>query len=171
TDATGGQRLVAYVIPDGAPDGPDASLPAELRAFAGRRLPEYMVPSAVVVLSELPLTANGKLDRSALPAPGPQSAHVSREPLTEDERILCEIFADIFGLEHVGADESFFDLGGHSLLAVQLVSQIRLRFGVDVGVRALFEAPTPAELATRLGTERKPDRPVLRPMRREGETR
>ncbi|MFJ9567908.1 amino acid adenylation domain-containing protein [Streptomyces fuscichromogenes] len=169
-DATGAQHLVAYVIPDGTPDGAEANLPSELRAFAGQRLPEYMVPSVVVVVNELPLTASGKLDRSALPAPGPQSARTSREPSTEDERILCEIFADVFGLERVGAEDSFFELGGHSLLAVRLVSQVQLRLGVEVGVRALFEAPTPAALAMRLGTERKPERPVLRPMPREGES-
>ncbi|GGN47310.1 hypothetical protein GCM10011578_100880 [Streptomyces fuscichromogenes] len=170
-DVPGDVRLVAYVIPDGTSDGVEANLPSELRAFAGQRLPEYMVPSVVVVLDELPLTASGKLDRSALPAPGPQSARTSREPSTEDERILCEIFADVFGLERVGADDSFFELGGHSLLAVRLVSQVQLRLGVEIGVRALFEAPTPAALAMRLGTERKPERPVLRPMPREGESR
>ncbi|MEW1780545.1 phosphopantetheine-binding protein, partial [Streptomyces sp. NPDC086777] len=171
TDANGDQRLVAYVVPNGDADGADTNLPVELRLFAGRRLPEYMVPSAVVVLDELPLTANGKLDRSALPAPGPRPVSTGREPSTEEERILCEVFADVFGLEQVGVDDSFFDLGGHSLLAVRLVSEVQSRLGIEIGVRALFEAPTPAALATRLGTERKPDRPVLRPMRREGESR
>ncbi|RSM86207.1 non-ribosomal peptide synthetase, partial [Streptomyces sp. WAC 01420] len=169
--AAGGQHLVAYVIPSGDSHEAQAELRTELRMFVSRRLPEYMVPSAVVVLSELPLTANGKLDRSALPAPALQSADDGREPSTERERIVCEIFADVFGLERVGVDDSFFDLGGHSLLAVRLVSEVQQRLGIEVGVRALFEAPTPAALAARLGTERKPDRPALRPMRREGEDR
>src|SRR5690606_18722148 len=169
--AAGGQHLVAYVIPSGDSHEAQAELRTELRMSVSRRLPEYMVPSAVVVLSELPLTANGKLDRSALPAPALQSADDGREPSTERERIVCEIFADVFGLERVGVDDSFFDLGGHSLLAVRLVSEVQQRLGIEVGVRALFEAPTPAALAARLGTERKPDRPALRPMRREGEDR
>ncbi|UBI35099.1 MULTISPECIES: amino acid adenylation domain-containing protein [Streptomyces] len=138
-----GQRLVAHVTTG----RPDPQLAAALREFARTRLPEFMVPAAVVVLDAFPLTANGKLDRTALPAP--EFASTSRAARSEEERLLCELFGEVLDTT-VGADDSFFDMGGHSLLATRLMSRIKAVLGVELGVRALFEAPTPAALAGRL---------------------
>src|SRR3984957_10945670 len=141
-DRPGDKRLAGYVVPAAG-----AVLdPAVLREAAGRVLPGYMVPAAVVILQALPLSPIGKLDRRALPAPE-YAAGGGREPATARERALCEVFAQVLGLDRVGVEDSFFDLGGHSLLATRLVSRIRVVLGAEVPVRAVFEHPTPAALA------------------------
>src|SRR5205807_7356510 len=129
---------VAYVV------GESAALREALR----ERLPESMVPSALVRLPALPLTANGKVDRKALPDPEWQRAEGSYlAPRTPVEEVLAGIWAEVLGLERVGADGHFFELGGHSLLATQVTSRLRGALGVELPLRALFERPTVAELA------------------------
>ncbi|MGW0537132.1 amino acid adenylation domain-containing protein [Streptomyces sp. NPDC003032] len=148
-DRPGDKRLVAYAIPtqeaaDGA-DG-DGGIDAEaLRAYAAARLPEYMVPATVVALDALPLTVNGKLDRTALPAPELAVAG-GRDAGTPVEALLCEVFAEALGVDRVGADDSFFALGGDSILSMMLVSGAR-RAGLRITARQVFEQRTPAALA------------------------
>ncbi|WP_051367207.1 non-ribosomal peptide synthetase [Hamadaea tsunoensis] len=145
--AGGVQRLAAYVAAD--PAAPDVSA-AELRRHCGALLPDYLVPAAFVIVDDLPLTLNGKLDRRALPEPEWGAGGTGRDPRTPVEKALTEIFAETLGLPRVTIDDSFFDLGGHSLLATKMISRIRRELGGTVGIRTLFAAPTPALLAEQL---------------------
>ncbi|HEX8272003.1 MAG TPA: non-ribosomal peptide synthetase, partial [Longimicrobiaceae bacterium] len=143
-DRPGERRLVGYVV---APGGDAAGLREHLRG----RLPEYMVPAAIVVLDAMPLTASGKLDRRALPAldaAAPAAAYVA--PRTPAEEVLAGILGEVLHVERVGVEDDFFDLGGHSLVATQVVSRVRQAFGVELPLRALFEARTVAALAGRV---------------------
>ena len=144
-DRPGDKRLVGYVT--GTAD------PVTLRAALGERLPEYMIPAAVVVLEALPLTVNGKLDTRALPAPEYTDADHYRAPATPTEEIVAGIYAQVLGVERVGVDESFFDLGGDSLSAMRVIAAINTGFDAGLAVRTLFEAPTVAQLAPRIGGE------------------
>ncbi|MEU1635829.1 amino acid adenylation domain-containing protein [Nonomuraea sp. NPDC005701] len=142
----GDRRLVLYAVPAAG-----ASLDAAaLRAFVAASLPGYMVPAAVVILDTLPLNANGKVDRRALPEPEPSPRAEPRAARTPLERLLCDVFADVLELDRVGVDDSFFDLGGHSLTASRLVGRIRSSLRVELPIRALFETPTAAGLAETL---------------------
>ena len=162
-DRPGDKRLVGYVT--GTAD------PAEMRAALAERLPAYMVPAAVVVLDALPLTVNGKLDTRALPAPEYQDADRYRAPASAVEEILAGIYAQVLGLERVGVDDSFFDLGGDSLSAMRVIAAINTGLDAGLAVRTVFEAPTVAQLAPRIGEEagrREPlvagERPAVVPL-------
>ncbi|POM24995.1 Gramicidin S synthase 2 [Actinomadura rubteroloni] len=147
-DRPGEKRLVAYVVP--APDAP-ATAAAELRDHLAARLPEYMVPAALLTLDALPVTANGKIDRAALPAPELTGAVRGRGPATPVEEMLCGLYREVLGLDWVGADDSFFELGGDSLLGMRLIARIRAVLEADPGIGDLFTAPSPAELARLIG--------------------
>ncbi|WP_455583967.1 amino acid adenylation domain-containing protein, partial [Kitasatospora aureofaciens] len=178
-DAPGDQRLIGYLVPE--PDVPDPDgaaagpLAEAVREHAVRHLPGAMVPAALVVLDRLPVTANGKLDRAALPVPSyTTTADTGRAPATAEEALVCEAFAYVLGLPAVGVHDDFFALGGHSILATQLVSRVWAVSGRELSIRVLFEAPTPARLAARLATQEVPQkstRPALRPMRKQEESR
>ncbi|MFC6015640.1 amino acid adenylation domain-containing protein [Plantactinospora solaniradicis] len=142
------RRLVGYVVPADAVVG----MPAveELRGWAGTRLPEYMIPAAFVELTSLPLTANGKVDRAALPeldSVRPDLADAYVAPSGPTQELLAGIWAELLGVDRIGVRDNFFTLGGHSLLATRVVSRIRAVFAVEVPVAALFDGPTIAGLA------------------------
>ena len=144
-DASGGKQLVAYVVSEAEPEA--------LRTALRECLPDYMVPSAFVLLDVLPLTLNGKIDRKALPTPD-INAHAHGQyvaPRNPAEATLCQIWAETLGLDRVGIDDNFFELGGHSLLAVTLIERLR-QAGLQTEVRTLFSKPTPAGLAGAMGT-------------------
>ncbi|MHC0062944.1 non-ribosomal peptide synthase/polyketide synthase [Nostoc sp. UIC 10890] len=148
-DEPSDKRLVAYVIPK-----VEQSLEAiELRRFLKEKLPEYMLPNAIVILEAIPLTSNGKVDRRALPAPELHSELTDKfiAPRNPIEEMLALIWAQVLKLEQVGIYDNFFELGGHSLLATQLLSRIRNIFKVELPLRSLFVAATVAELAQEIG--------------------
>lgn len=158
--APGDLRLAAYLVPQhtGVPPAD------EIRTRLSRMLPEAMVPATYTTVPDLPLTPSGKLDRRSLPAPAAPPTG-SREPATSAERAVCGHVADVLGLERVGPDDDFFALGGYSLLAVRLVSVLRAELGLDVDVRAVIEAPTPARLLARLSVPGRTDHPEVLDLR------
>ncbi len=170
SDTRTGDHLVGYVVPERG-----ATLdPEDLRERVGASLPGYMVPTQVVVLDRLPVTAGGKLDRRALPVPEFVSTREFRAPSSPVEEKVVDVFADLLGLELVSVDDSFFDLGGNSLLATRLIARVNAVLGTALGIRELFEYPTAAALAARaesartesgpaLGTLARPDRIPLSP--------
>ncbi|MEY9095024.1 amino acid adenylation domain-containing protein [Paenibacillus sp. RC84] len=183
----GEYALCAYVVMQNAanaePDGaaPSGRLTGQLREYLGDKLPSYMVPAFMVVLDAIPLTPTGKIDRRALPKPGPADAG-KRElvPLSTDtERKLAEIWKELLGTDAISAKDSFFDLGGHSLKAAGMVSRIAERFGIQMPLRDIFMNPTLEGLAAHLDTSgtvatgripKQPERehyPMSRPQRRQ----
>ncbi|WP_328929087.1 non-ribosomal peptide synthase/polyketide synthase [Streptomyces sp. NBC_00190] len=161
----GDTQLVGYVVADGE-RGTVGVDTAALRAFLAERLPDYMVPAAVVALDGIPLTPNGKLDRRALPAPDFGALSAGRAPRTAQEDVLCGLFAGVLGVDRVTIDDSFFELGGHSLLATRLVSRIRAALGVEVPISAVFATPSVAGLAAWIETGTGQVRTALTPMPR-----
>jgi len=172
-DVPGDKRLVAYVVPNTEQTG---ILPVtELRQHLKAALPDYMIPSAFVPMSSLPMTPNGKINRRALPAPewgaqGTGEGYVG--PRTPVEDVLCGIWAQVLGVERVGINDNFFDLGGHSLLATQIMSRVRDVFRVEVPLRVLFETPTVTGLAQAVEQARQRrdglEVPPIQPVPRQG---
>ena len=144
-DHPGDKRLIGYIT--------GTAEPGQIRAQLAQRLPTYMVPAEVVVIDAVPLTVNGKLDRRALPTPDYHDADRYRAPVSPVEEILAGIFAHVLGVDRVGVDDSFFDLGGNSLSAMRLVAAINKSLDAGLAVRTLFDAPTVAQLAPRIGGE------------------
>jgi amino acid adenylation domain-containing protein len=148
-------RLVAYVVAE------DSEVTTnELRSYLKERLPEYMVPSVFVTLAELPLTANGKIDRRRLPQPDASRPELEAgyvAPVTEVEQSVAGIWADVLGLDRVGVNDNFFELGGHSLLATTIAARIYELFEIELPLRTLFEAPTVATLATAIENDKRGD--------------
>nr|AGZ15458.1 putative non-ribosomal peptide synthetase [Streptomyces sp. MK498-98F14] len=162
-DRADDQRLVAYVVPGGPADPTGLDLEA-LTELVRARLPEYMVPSAIVPLAEFPTTSSGKLDRKALPAPDHTEAATGRGPRDHNEEVLCRLFAELLGVAEVGIDADFFEQGGHSLLATRLIGRIRNELNIDVKVTTVFRNPTVAQLAARIEKSTTSNRPQLRKM-------
>lgn len=142
-DVPGDQRLVAYVVSATGAE-PDVN---KLRAQAVAALPDYMVPTAFVVLDKLPLTPNEKLDRKALPKPEATVAQAGRAPVTPAERLVGELFAELLDVPAVGIEQDFFELGGNSLLAGRLIQEVRKRSGVRLRIRQVLENPSVQALA------------------------
>jgi amino acid adenylation domain-containing protein/non-ribosomal peptide synthase protein (TIGR01720 family) len=152
-DGLGDKRLVAYIVPS-VPNTQHLTLTGDLRSLLKEKLPEYMIPSAFVVLKALPLTSNGKIDRHALPAPD-EAALIEKTfvaPRTPVEEVIAAMWAQLLGVQRLSIDDNFFDLGGHSLLATQVISRLRTAFGVEIPLRQLFESATLAALAAQIET-------------------
>ncbi|NEQ66973.1 MAG: amino acid adenylation domain-containing protein [Symploca sp. SIO2D2] len=153
-DIPGDKRLVAYLVSTIAEESRTAIVP-ELRRLIQAKLPEYMIPSAFVLLDDLPLTPNGKLDRRSLPAPNPDRPILEQEfvpPRTSVEIKLAQLWSKVLNIHPIGAKDNFFELGGNSLLAIRLLFQVRQVFGVDLPLRSLLEAPTVAHMAIAIET-------------------
>jgi amino acid adenylation domain-containing protein len=144
-DVQGDKRLAAYVVPS---NGSTLTF-SEMRSFLKEKLPDYMIPSALVFLDLLPLTPNGKVDRRALPTPDLERSRLETKfiaPRTPVEKVLAEIWREVLGLERVGVNDNFFELGGHSLLATQVVSRVYQKFKIELSLRVFLEKPTVAGL-------------------------
>jgi amino acid adenylation domain-containing protein/non-ribosomal peptide synthase protein (TIGR01720 family) len=182
-DVPGDQRLVAYVVEAqksresyGRSQGMDgrhtqeasADLAAVLRNYLKERLPQYMIPSAFVVLQALPLTANGKINRAALPAPDDQRSADSDAlfvaPATPEQELIAQIWSELLGRSRIGLNDHFFALGGHSLIATQVIARIRSVMGIELPLRSLFESPTLAELSEQLRAAQRSSEPPILPL-------
>ena len=181
-DNPGDKRLVAYIVANselrgghGDTDPTHSEFINHLRVFLKQKLPQYMIPSAFVLLEAMPLTPNGKIDRRSLRAPDtntPEFESNFTEPRTPDEQLIAEIWAEVLGLERVGIHDNFFELGGHSLLATQVISRLREAFQIEVPLRSLFESPTVATVTESLlqyRAEQKLKAPPIKRASRQGE--
>ena len=147
-DERGDKRLLAYVVRHGG----SSNSTEELRAYLKEQLPDYMAPAAIVSLSKLPLTTNGKIDRQALPAPEQIQSHTYIAPRTPTEEVVAHIWAEVLRRDRISTEDNFFELGGHSLMATQIVSRVREHFRIELAMRVLFERPTIREVAEAIAT-------------------
>jgi acyl carrier protein len=149
SEDSGEKRLLAYVVA-----APDTRLSAiELREFLGRHLPDYMVPSSFVKISNLPITPNGKVDRAALPKPTPETIledHAFEDPQSEIEVWLANFLSSLLKVSRVSRDDNFFNLGGHSLMGAQLIAKVQQTFNVELTLRGLFDHPTVREISSEI---------------------
>jgi amino acid adenylation domain-containing protein len=155
------RNLIAYLVSN--TEKPSAT---ELRRFLKEKLPEYMVPSFFVELDAFPLTPNGKIDLSALPAPDGERSQLDQgfvEPRTEIEELIAQVWREILQLDKIGVHDNFFELGGHSLLATRVVARLRAKFNIDLPLQKLFELPTVAELAAHINFMLRSGSGVLSP--------
>src|SRR5205807_8641123 len=160
-DRPGEKFLAAYVVSKSQEQSLSAQ---ELRERLKQRLPEYMVPAAIIILERMPLTSNGKIDRKALPHPQRSSGGEQYvAPRGYMEEMLCGIWSQALGVERVGVEDNFFELGGHSLLATRVISRVRQVLGVEVGVRMLFSAPTVAGMAKAIAALGRTEGRLVRP--------
>jgi len=149
--------LVAYVVLDDDVGVSEESIfdTDQIKQFLRRMLPEYMIPSMIVVMNEMPLSPSGKVDKKALPAPDLDRSlmkSVYVEPRNDIERELVQICEELLGVDQVGVHDNFFELGGHSLLATQFISRVRESLSVELELRQLFETPTVAQIAEAIET-------------------
>jgi acyl carrier protein len=145
-DATGEKRLAAYLI---LHSGHEITHSA-MRDFLRDELPEYMLPGAFVAVDAFPVTANGKIDYGALPEPDSSNTlhdQIAERPETGTERRIAAIVSGLLGMDEIGREDNFFMLGGHSLLGAQLIARLRDAFGIEIALRALFDAPTVSALS------------------------
>src|SRR5262249_17896000 len=163
------RRLVGYVVEE---EGKGVTV-SELREHLKKKLPDYMVPASYVMLEELPMTPNGKIDRRALPAPEtnrPEAAQDYIAPRTPIEEIVAVVWSDVLRLERIGLRDNFFDLGGHSLLAMLIISRAEEAFQIKLPLRTLFESPTVAAFAASIallpGSKNHEPPPPIRPIDR-----
>jgi acyl carrier protein len=153
-EGAGDKRLVAYIVAAREQASPTVS---ELRRHLREQLPDYMLPAAFVILPALPLTANGKINRRALPAPEklrPELETTYTPPHTRAERLIASVWQEVLGLEKVGLHDSFFDLGGHSLLTIQVQLKLREKFTRELNIIDVFKYPTVGAMAEFLSDER-----------------
>ncbi|MFD5184514.1 amino acid adenylation domain-containing protein [Streptomyces sp. NPDC058372] len=160
-ESGGARYLAAYLVPAQDETAPDM---AELRDHLAERVPDYMVPAACVALDRLPLSPNGKLDHGALPVPDFTPTTPFQAPRTAREKALAALFAEVLGVDRVGADDGFFVLGGHSLLATRLITRARAELGIEIPIRKIFDLPTVSALAAWSEKSDLPVRPSMRKM-------
>ncbi len=163
-DIPGDKRLVAYIIPT-LNQNSQAEIFAQLRQYLKENLPDYMIPSAFVVLEAFPLTTNGKIDYRALPAPNFSASGSNYvAPRTPTEEIFVNIWSELLKVEVVGINDNFFELGGHSLIATQVISRIRQILGLELSLQLLFESPTIAQISEQIGNREQTDHDLLVPL-------